>query len=199
MLKKILLALLVVVAGFLLLVVSRPDTFHIERSASLSAPPEVVFNRLNDFHGWPDWSPWEKLDPAMKRTFGGPESGPGATYAWVGNDKVGEGSMRIQNATSPTHLGIELKFVKPFEATSQAAFALAPEGTGTKVTWSMDGKNNFLGKAMCLFMDMDKEVGGQFESGLATLNSVTAKDAERVAARDAAEAAAAAAESAGKK
>ena len=198
MLKKILLALLVVLAGFLLLVVSRPDTFHIERSASLTAPPAVVFARLNDFHAWADWSPWEKLDPAMKKTFGGPESGPGASYAWAGNDKAGEGSMLIQTATSPSHIGIELKFLKPFAATYQAAFALAPEGTGTKVTWSMDGRNDFASKLFGLFMDMDKEVGGDFERGLATLNEVTAKDAVIVAARDAREAAAAAADSAAK-
>ena len=199
MLKKILLALLVVLAGFLLLVVSRPDTFHIERSASLTAPPAVVFARLNDFHAWADWSPWEKLDPAMKKTFGGPESGPGASYAWAGNDKAGEGSMLIQTATSPSHIGIELKFLKPFAATYQAGFALAPAGTGTKVTWSMDGRNDFASKLFGLFMNMDKEVGGDFERGLATLNTVTAEDAVIVAARDAREAAAAAADSAVKK
>ena len=198
MLKKILLALLVVLGGFLLLVVSRPDTFHIERSATLTAPPAVVFARLNDFHAWADWSPWEKLDPAMKKTFAGPESGPGATYSWAGNDQAGEGSMLIQTATHPSHIGIELKFLKPFAATYQAAFALAPAGTGTKVTWSMDGRNDFASKLFGLFMDMDKEVGGDFERGLATLNEVTAKDAVIVAARDAREAAAAAADSAAK-
>ena len=190
MLKKILLALLVVIAGLVLYVASRPDTFHIERSATMTAPPAVVFARLNDFHAWQDWSPWEKIDPAMKKTFGGPESGPGATYAWAGNDKVGEGSMEIKTATRPSNLGIELKFLKPFEATNQASFALAPEGTGTKVTWNMDGKHNFMSKTMCVFMDMDKQVGGDFEKGLADLRTVTAKDAEIVAARDAAQAAA---------
>jgi hypothetical protein len=198
MLKKILLALLVVLAGFLLLVVSRPDTFHIERSAMLIAPPAVVFARLNDFHAWADWSPWEKLDPAMKKTFGGPESGPGASYAWAGNDKAGEGSMLIQTATNPSHIGIELKFLKPFAATYQAGFDLAPEGTGTKVTWSMDGRNDIASKVFGLFMNMDKEVGSDFERGLASLNEVTVKDAAVVTAHDAAEAAAQAADSMGK-
>jgi hypothetical protein len=199
MLKKILLALLVLVAAFLLFVTTRPDTYHIERSATMTAPPEVVFARVNDLHAWSEWSPWDKLDPAMKKTFGGPESGPGASYAWEGNDKVGAGSMTIQTATRPTTVGLELQFLKPFKDTSHTTFAFAPEGAGTKVTWSMDGKNQFLGKVMCLFMDMDKEVGGDFEKGLASLSEVTAKDAVRAAARDAAEAAAAAADSAAKK
>jgi len=199
MLKKILLVLLVLIAAFLLFVTTRPDTYHIERSPAMSAPPEVVFARVNDFHAWVDWSPWEKLDPAMKKTFGGPESGPGATYAWDGNEKAGAGSMTIQSANRPSQIGIELAFLKPFKDTSHVTFTFAPAEAGTKVTWAMDGKYMFVSKMMCLFIDMDKEIGKDFATGLVSLSEVTAKDAVRDARRDAAEAAAAATESAAKK
>lgn len=186
MLKKVLLLLLVLIAGFLTLVLTRPDTFHIERSASIAAPPEIVFARIDDLHGWGDWSPWEKLDPAMTRTFAGPKSGPGASYAWAGNDKVGKGKMTIQDSTRPSHVGIQLEFLEPFQATNQSSFTLAPEAAGTKVTWAMDGGNNFVSKAFSLFMNMDKTVGADFERGLANLNEVAARDAQRSAAAPAA-------------
>ena len=190
MLKKILLLLLTLIAAFLTFVATRPDTFHVERSATIAAPPEVVFARIDDLHAWGDWSPWEKLDPKMTRKFDGPESGPGATYAWAGNDKVGKGRMTIQESTRPSHVGLQLEFLEPFQATSQSAFTLAPEATGTKVTWAMDGKNNFVAKVMCVFISMDKTVGGDFEKGLASLNGVAANDSARRAASAARQAAA---------
>ena len=182
--KKLLLLLLVVVAGFVTYVITRPDTFHVERSATIAASPEIVFARINDLHAWADWSPWEKLDPAMQRTYEGPESGPGAAYRWAGNDKVGKGKMTITEATRPTHVGIRLEFLEPFQATNQSTFALAPEGAGTKVTWSMNGQNNFVAKAFSVFMNMDQTVGGDFEKGLVNLNEAAAKDARLKAATD---------------
>ena len=172
MAKKIVLALLVIVAGFLTFVVTRPDTFHVERSATIAAPANVVYAHVVDFHAWPEWSPWEKLDPAMQRTYGGAAAGPGATYSWTGNDKVGEGKMTIVDATPPSKVGIQLDFIKPFAASNTATFAMAPEGEQTKVTWSMDGKNSFMSKTMSVFMSMDKMVGGDFEKGLASMKSV---------------------------
>ena len=190
--KKILLVLVVLVLGFVAFVASRPATYHVERSATVAAPPEVVFARITDLHAWQAWSPWEKLDPAMKHTFSGPDRGTGASYAWAGNDKVGEGRMTITDATAPSKVAFELEFIKPFASKCETGFTLAPEGDGTKVTWTMDGKNDFMGKAMCLFMDMDKTVGGDFERGLASLNTVAAADAQAaVAAPDSAHAGAA--------
>jgi hypothetical protein len=181
MLRKILLVLLVLVAGFCTYVLTRPDTFHIERSATIAAPAPVVFARINDFHAWEDWSPWEGLDPQMKRTFSGPDSGPGATYAWVGNDKVGTGKMTITDTTPPSRVGIDLDFIKPFPANDKVVFTLVPEANGTKVTWAMDGKNSFASKFFGVFMNIDKMVGNDFEKGFASLNTAAAADVEKAA------------------
>lgn len=178
--KNVLIALLVVVALFAGFVATRPGTYHVERSATLAASPEVIRPMIADFHRWPDWSPWEKLDPAMKKDFGGPESGPGATYHWVGNDKVGEGRMTITDATTPTDVAIKLEFIKPFASTCDTRFALAPDAAGTKVTWSMDGKANFMTKAMGVFSPMDKMVGPDFEHGLAAMKSMAESAAPAV-------------------
>jgi len=178
MARKIVLFVVVLVAALLTFVVTRPDTFHVERSATVHAPADVVFARLDDFHRWSDWSPWEKLDPAMQRTYSGADKGVGAEYAWKGNDKVGEGRMTIQDAEAPRDLDIKLEFLKPFQATSATKFALAPAEGGTKVTWSMDGRNNFMSKTMSLFMSMDKEVGKDFEKGLAQLDAAATAEAK---------------------
>src|SRR5262249_7146798 len=127
--------------------------------------------QVNDFHAWPAWSPWEKLDPQMKKTFEGPASGVGAKYAWTGNDKVGEGRMTIEKSEKPSTVGIKLEFLKPFEATNATTFTFAPTAKGSKVTWAMDGENNFMAKAASLFMDMDKMIGGDFERGLTAMKT----------------------------
>jgi uncharacterized protein YndB with AHSA1/START domain len=173
MLKKILLG---VAAAFVLLVIviaTRPAEFRIERSTTVSAPPEVVFAQVNDFRAWPAWSPWEKLDPTMKRTHSGAPSGVGASYAWLGNDDVGEGKMTIEKSEPPSTVGIKLEFIKPFAATNTTTFTFANTSSGTKVTWAMEGKNNFGAKAASLFMDMDQLVGADFERGLASMKTVS--------------------------
>jgi hypothetical protein len=171
--KKILGFLLVVVLLFVGFVATRPAKYHIVRNGSIAASPQTVYDQINDFHQWAAWSPWEQIDPQMKKTFGGPESGVGATYAWSGNDKVGEGRMTITESRPAEKVSIRLEFIKPFKATDQATFVLRPEGSGTKVFWAMDGTNNFMGKAMSLFMNMDKMVGGDFEKGLASLKTIS--------------------------
>lgn len=171
--KRILLVLLVAIVLFLGYAATRPDTFHVERSASIAAPAAAIYPHLVDFHRWEAWSPWEKLDPAMTREFGGAEGTVGATYAWAGNSKVGKGKMTLTEAEPASRLAIRLEFLEPFASTSVAAFALSPEGEGTRVTWTMDGDQSFLEKVICIFMDMDKLVGGDFEKGLASLKQVT--------------------------
>jgi polyketide cyclase/dehydrase/lipid transport protein len=172
MLGWILIAVAAVVLVLVAVVALRPADFRIERSATLDAPASAVFAQVNDFHNWRAWSPWEKLDPALKRTHEGPSAGTGAIYAWVGNKNVGEGRMTITESRPAELVRIRLEFVKPFAATNTAEFRFRPQGNGTAVTWSMTGSNNFMVKAMGLFMNMDKMVGRQFEQGLAQMKSV---------------------------
>jgi uncharacterized protein YndB with AHSA1/START domain len=182
MLKKIALALVVIVAAFAGFVATRPADFRIVRSRTVAAPPDVVHAYVNDFKRWAEWSPWEKLDPTMKRELSGATAGPGAVYYWNGNDKVGEGRMTITDSQAPKSVTIRLEFLKPFAATNTTQFDLVPSGSGTSVTWAMTGRNNFVAKAMCLFMDMDKMVGPDFERGLAQLDAA-AKAGAAVAAQ----------------
>jgi hypothetical protein len=163
-------ALLVVVA-LLVFVQMRPDRFHVERSATINAPSATIFPHINDFHRWTAWSPWEKIDPQLQRFYDGPPSGVGAAYRWIGNSKIGEGSMKITEST-PGKVGIALEFVKPFKASNVATFTLTPAGSGTRVTWAMDGENGFMSKAIGLFMSMDKMIGTEFEKGLASLKGI---------------------------
>lgn len=170
--KWILISLAVVVAGFLVVVALQPSEFKIERSASMRAPAQAAFAQVNDFQNWRAWSPWEKIDPALKRSYDGPPAGPGASYAWAGNKEVGEGRMTIVESKPGELVRIRLEFIKPFAATNTADFRFRPSGDGTDVTWTMTGRNNFLSKAMCLFIDMDRMVGGMFEQGLSQMKTV---------------------------
>ena len=174
MMKKlgIVVGLLAALLGILAVTVAlQPADFSVQRSTTIAAPPATVFGLVNDFHQWEKWSPWAKLDPAMKTTFEGSESGAGAIYTWVGNSDVGEGKMTILESRAPEQVGIELEFIKPMAATNTSEFSFKPEGDGTTVTWTMAGKNNFIGKAFCLFVDMDAMVGADFEKGLASMKA----------------------------
>lgn len=175
MFKKLILVLVILVGGVVALATRQPDSFSVQRSATIQAAPEELFGLVQDFHEWAKWSPWEKMDPDLKRTFEGPAAGKGAKYGWEGNSEVGKGSMEIVEATVPTRIGIKLDFVEPFEQLADVKFDFVPEGDSTKVTWSMAGNNNFLSKIMCVFMSMDKMVGGDYETGLANLKNVAEK------------------------
>lgn len=172
MFKNILIALLMLGAVFIIVVRLQPTEFTVTRTAAVSAPPDVVFARVNDFRNWAGWSPWEKMDPAMEKTFEGPASGEGSSYAWSGNKKVGQGKMTLLKSLPPEFIQIRLEFLKPMKATNLAEFTFKPEGQGTTVTWSMSGRNNFVAKAFCLLVNMDKMVGGDFEKGLSQLKSL---------------------------
>jgi hypothetical protein len=173
MLKWTLAAVAAVIVVFLIVVALQPSDFRIERSATMRAPAPAAFAQVNDFQNWQAWSPWEKVDPALKRQYDGPKAGTGAVYAWQGNKDVGEGRMTIMESRPGELVRIKLEFFKPFAATNTAEFSFKPAGADTTaVTWSMAGQNNFLSKAMCLFINMDRMVGGMFEQGLAQMKTV---------------------------
>ncbi len=172
MLKIILISLAVIVVVFLVVVAMQPSEYRVARSAAISAPAPVVFAQVNDFHKWEAWNPWGKIDPAMKQSYEGAAAGTGAIYTWNGNKEVGEGRMTITESRPSDLIRIKLEFFKPFAGTSIAEFNFKPEGNQTAVTWSMAGENNFMAKAMHLFMNMDKMIGGQFEQGLASMKSI---------------------------
>ena len=172
MFKKILIGIAVVIVVFLVVVAFQPSDYRVSRSASIAAPPAAVFPHVNELKKWEPWSPWMKLDPNARSTFEGPPAGKGAAMSWAGNNQVGEGKMTITESKPNELVQFHLEFYKPMAGTSEAEFTFKPEGNQTVVTWSMTGKNNFIAKAMCLFMNMDKMVGGEFDKGLASLKSI---------------------------
>jgi hypothetical protein len=179
MIKKILLALVVLVGAFFAYAATRPDSYRVERATSIDAPAEVVFAQLEDFKGWAAWSPWERLDPNMKKAFHGPPKGVGAAYSWEGNDKVGKGKMTITESRPPVEVKYRLEFVEPFASTADTTFTLSPrEDRAVEVRWAMEGKNNLMAKAFGVFMDMDKMIGADFERGLASLKTVAEAEAK---------------------
>lgn len=174
MLRYIALALVVLIAIILSLAATKPASFHVQRSTSMQSQPEKVLPLINDFHNWASWSPWEKLDPDMKKTFTGSPSGKGSVYAWDGNSKVGAGRMEILDAT-PSSVTIQLDFLRPFPGHNVAEFTLAPQSGATQVTWAMHGPSPFLSKVMQVFVSMDTMIGKDFETGLANMKAIAEK------------------------
>lgn len=172
MLKKILIGLAAVIAVILVAALFQPKSYTVSRSITIAAPPTKVFGFINNFENWPGWSPWEKLDPQMKRSFEGPKAGVGAAYGWTGNNQVGTGKMTITESKASSKVGIRLDFEKPMKDTCTTEFVLKPEGKGTQVTWSMAGERKYFAKVMCVFMSMEKMIGGNFETGLADMKSL---------------------------
>jgi hypothetical protein len=199
MFKKIAIALVVAIGVFLAFASTRPATYHVERSISVAAPAPVLFGNVDNFKTWSAWSPWDKLDPQMQKTLSGPPSGVGAAYAWQGNSKVGKGSMTITAVEAPTKATYRLEFIEPFTSVATTLFTIAPQGDkAATITWAMDGNNNFVGKIMSVFMNMDKMIGGDFEKGLAALKIIAEDQAKRQAEAEAAAKAKADAEAAAK-
>src|SRR5258706_2715353 len=143
MLAKVLIVVAVLLAGVLVFAAARPDSFRIERSATIKAPPEKIFAQVNDLKAWTAWSPWEKIDPALKRTYSGPQSGKGAAYAWEGNKDVGAGRMEIAESVTPSKITMRLDFLKPFEAHNTAEFTFTRQGDSTTVNWAMYGPSPY--------------------------------------------------------
>jgi uncharacterized protein YndB with AHSA1/START domain len=160
------------VATIALRVSRQPSEFRIVRSVEIAAAPKDVFEFVNDFHRWRAWSPWATLDPHMSTQYDGPHTGVGSSYAWTGNKKVGAGKMTITEAQADRRVALELQFLKPIKATNAGEFVFDKVTSGTRVTWSMTGRNGFMGKLFAFFVDTDKMVGGDFEKGLAALKAL---------------------------
>jgi hypothetical protein len=171
MFKIIAIVVAVLVAAVLGFALTKPDSFNVQRTTKIIAPPEKIYPLINDFHSWSSWSPWEKVDPAMKRTHSGAASGRGAVYEWDGNSKVGKGRMEITEVSAPSKVTIKLDFLKPIEGHNIAEFTLKPEGDSTSVTWAMRGPAPFISKVIQVFISMDNMLGKEFETGLANLKS----------------------------
>ena len=165
------LALAVLIVGLLAYASTQPNIFRIERSITINSPPEPIFAILSDFHQSESWSPWERMDLTMQKSHSGSARGVGAIYEWDGNNKVGKGRQEILEAIAPSKVLIQLDFFRPFTARNTAEFTLISQGNATQVTWAMFGPQPFMGKVMCLFMNMDKMVGKEFETGLANLKA----------------------------
>jgi hypothetical protein len=199
MFKRILIVVVVIIAGFVAFAATRPGSYRVERSIKIDAPAPVVFAQLEDLKAWSAWSPWEAKDPLMKKTFEGATKGVGAGYTWQGNDKVGEGKMTITDSRPPSDLKLRLEFIKPFAAVATTELTVQPESaTTSNVTWAMEGTNNLIAKIVGLVMNMDNMIGNDFDKGLAALRQVAETEARKqeaaaAAAKAAADAAALAA------
>lgn len=183
MIRKLAVSLFLLITAAVIAILAiagaRPGSFHVERSMTTTAPPRTVFAIVNDLNRFHEWSPWQKLDPAMKSAVQSSGAGTGsvgsvgAMYSWTGNDEVGEGRMTITESRPPNHVALKLEFRKPFRSTNDVHFRIAPEGAGSRVTWAMDGTNNFTVKVMSLFMSMDSVLGRDLSSGLANLKQLS--------------------------
>lgn len=174
LIKKILVGLVAVIIVFLILVATRPADFRVERSATIAASPDALFEQVNDHRKFAVWNPWLKLDPNVKNTYSGPDSGVGAVCSWDGDNNIGAGSSTIIESKPGELVRQRMDWKRPMEGTSTVDFTFKSEGDKTVVTWAMYGKNGFMGKAVSVFMDCDKMIGPKFEEGLAELGKVVA-------------------------
>ena len=171
----VVIAVVAVVAALLALAATRPATFRIHRAAVIQAPPERIYPFISDFHNWVYWSPYEKLDPTMRKSYTGSANGQGAVYEWEGNSKAGQGRMEITDTSAPSRVIIKLDFLKPFEGHNISEFSLDGKDNSTQVTWAMHGPNSYMAKAMSIFISMDQLLGKEFENGLANLKAAAEK------------------------
>jgi uncharacterized protein YndB with AHSA1/START domain len=159
------------IAGLLAFAATRPNTFRVQRRARIAAEPEAIFALIADLRRWEAWSPYEKMDPGMERTFSGAESGKGAAYEWSGNRNAGAGRMEIMDAVPHSKVVIQLDFMRPFKSSNVAEFTLEPDGDATVVTWALDGPSPYISKLVGVFINMDRMIGQQFEEGLEALKA----------------------------
>jgi len=172
MIKVIFAGLTLLILALLIYAATKPDTFRVERSTHIKAPPEKIFPLIDNFHQWEKWSPWEKVDPALKRTYSGANSGKGAIYQWDGNKNIGQGQMEIIESTPPGKLRIKIDFLAPFEGHNTVEFTLEAQGDGTLVSHAMFGPSPYMSKLMGIFFNMDKMIGDKFDEGLVSLKAL---------------------------
>jgi hypothetical protein len=175
MIKKIVIAVAVIVAAILIYAAIQPDSFRVERSASIKASPEKIFPLINDLHRWEAWSPWERVDPAIKRTYGGAESGVGAVYEWSGNREIGQGRVEIIESLPPSRVVLKIDFITPVEAHNTVEFTIVEQGDSTEVTQAMYGPSPYLSRLIGLCFSMDNMIGQKYEEGLAGMKSIAEK------------------------
>lgn len=175
MLETIAIAAVILTGAMLAFAATKPDTFRVERAIHIDAPPERIFQHINDLTKWVAWSPWEKMDPGMKKTLSGPPQGTGAVCEWSGNNAVGQGRMEILESIPSTKIAVKLDFFKPFKSQNHAGFTLTACDGSTTVTWAMYGPQPYLAKVVGLFLNCEKMVGPQFETGLANLKMLAEK------------------------
>jgi hypothetical protein len=181
MMQKIFIGLIATIGSFLALILLQPSDYGVTRTMVMAAPAATVFAQIDDLRRWQAWSPWAKRDPKAKASFDGPASGKGATFAWSGNNEVGEGRMTLTESRPAEAIRIKTDFVKPFVGTSYSDFSLKPEGGGTAVSWTISGQHDFIAKAIGLFVSMDKVLGGEMEKGLASMKQLVEADAKKPA------------------
>lgn len=175
MIKAIIIVIGVPLAALLIFAATRPDTFRIQRTTRINAPAAKIFPLIIDFRQWETWSPWEKIDPDLKRVYSGAASGKGAVYAWNGNKDIGQGRLEIIESSPPSKAVFKIDFIKPFEAHNTVEFTLASQGETTAVTQAMHGPSPYMAKLMGIFFSMDKMVGRKYEEGLANLKALAEK------------------------
>ena len=178
MLKIILITIPTIIVVFIIIVTMQPSSYRVMRSVAIAAPPDALFPHMNDLKKWEVWNPWGKADPNLKLTYGGPASGVGANYSWAGNNEVGEGRATISESRPSESVKYKMEFFKPMSATSEIEFAFKPQGSQTEVTVTVTGEKNFMVKAFCLFMSMDKMIGGKFEKALTDLKAIAESPAK---------------------
>lgn len=175
MLKRIILVVALLIVVVLIIAAFKPNSFAVQRTVTIQASADKIFPLINDYRNWPQWSPYEKLDPDMKKTISGPPSGLGAVYEWSGNSKAGAGRMEITQSAPSSKVTIKLDFSKPMEGHNLAEFTIQPKGNSTDVTWAMSGGMPYVAKVMTMFFSMDKMIGNEFETGLANMKAVAEK------------------------
>ena len=178
MAKNLLKILVMFTLVFVIVVIAQPCRFSVGRSITINAPASVIFALVDDQQQWERWSPWAKLDPTAKFTYGESHAGLGSHAYWDGDAQIGKGSSTITESIPDQRIVFTLDIEKPMKTVDTLEFTFAPAGKATEVTWTMEGNNDFMGKAAGLVMNCKKMIGDQFERGLNNLKSLAERTAQ---------------------
>jgi effector-binding domain-containing protein len=166
----IILAVIIVIAA--ILTFTLPTKYNVERSITIDAPRNIVYDQVRYFKNFTAWSPWSNLDPAMSYEISSPDGEIGSVYSWSGNNSVGVGSL-TNTALSDDRIEQALDFTAPRESHDLTYYTFEETPEGVKVTWGLDGSMARPMNLMGLFMNLDKIIGQDFERGLNNLDSQT--------------------------